>query len=384
MRKGFYFFLVAVLICALSLTGCFSPWKGDEGNLVIVWGSSGRTRNFVDESELQDFIYTVKLTGPGGVIEQEFSGVPSAVFSVIPGIWNVSIRGSQIGNIRELRVMGIGQVTVKAGQKSREEINIYSAQEASDWWELSSLANDGRFPSGIAREYLIVIKNSLVTDIAYPSSLGTINISRKIILVAERPVTITRGSGFDGSFFSVYDPGKLTLGLPGMNGTITFDGENSGYNSAFIVGAPGELVMFDGVTIKHNIVRSGGGAVFIGQPDGIFTMNGGMISGNTAGDGSTTGRGGAVYNYGVFTMNGGTISGNAALSGNESAGRGGGVYNENTFTMKGGTISGNTALNNTAADGQGGGVFSLSYAFFDKSGGTISGNSPDNVYKEVP
>ena len=73
---------------------------------------------------------------------------------------------------------------------------------------------------------------------------------------------------------------------------------------------------------------------------GTFTMNDGIISGNTAANG------GGVYvgSSGTFTMTGGTISGNS---------EGGGVYvNANgTFNMTGGTITGNTATTSTSGCG---------------------------------
>ena len=77
-----------------------------------------------------------------------------------------------------------------------------------------------------------------------------------------------------------------------------------------------------------------GGGVWAGL--GTFIMNGGTISGNTAGDG------GGVYGS-TFTMNGGTISGNTAR------GNGGGIYvryNYSSFTKTGGTIEQNQAKNN--------------------------------------
>lgn len=98
------------------------------------------------------------------------------------------------------------------------------------------------------------------------------------------------------------------------------------------------------------------GGVHIGG-DGVFTMTGGTISGNTA----SSGGGGVYVNHGSFNMSGGSITGNTASSG-------GGVYiSYGTFTMNDGTISGNTASD-------GGGVLVASDASFIMNGGTVSEN----------
>ena len=116
------------------------------------------------------------------------------------------------------------------------------------------------------------------------------------------------------------------------------------------------------------ITSGTGGGVYVNS-SGVFTMNGGRISGNVA----TTQGGGGVYvnNSGVFTMNGGKISGNVAST------QGGGVsVFAGTFTMTGGEISDNTT-------GRSGGGVCISPAFragvfvestFSMMGGSISGN----------
>jgi hypothetical protein len=113
------------------------------------------------------------------------------------------------------------------------------------------------------------------------------------------------------------------------------------------------IFTMNGGTISGNSGGSGGGGV---QNSGTFTMNGGTISGNTTKDGG----GGGVQNIGTFTMSGGTISGN-------KTGKycGGGVCNMGTFRMTGGTISGNTTSE------EGGGVSSTVGCSFVKTGGTI-------------
>ena len=92
---------------------------------------------------------------------------------------------------------------------------------------------------------------------------------------------------------------------------------------------------------------------------GSFTMNGGVIE-----DNHSTGFGGAVYVDGTFTMNGGIIRNNSAQSG-------AGVYVEDgTMNFKDGEIVSNTASS------LGGGIFaSIRCKFVNMTGGMISDNS---------
>ena len=90
-----------------------------------------------------------------------------------------------------------------------------------------------------------------------------------------------------------------------------------------------------GAITGGNTINDGGGVHVNGG--GVFTMNGGEISGNKS---TADGGGVCVNNGGVFTMNGGKISGNTIDRFN-----GGGVCVDNggVFAMNGGIISGNTA-----------------------------------------
>jgi hypothetical protein len=124
-------------------------------------------------------------------------------------------------------------------------------------------------------------------------------------------------------------------------------------------GTKGTFIMESGKICGNWSGRYGGGVRV--EEGGIFTMNGGEISGNLA----SYGGGVSVY-AGTFTMNGGTISGNSSRDG-------GGVYvdEEGTFEMYDGKISGNIATYS------GGGVYLFGYygPSFTMYGGEISGNN---------
>ncbi len=134
---------------------------------------------------------------------------------------------------------------------------------------------------------------------------------------------------------------------------------------------------------------SEGGGVYV-DTGATFTMNGGLISGNKAGNGA----GVLVNANATFTMADGEISGNGISS---TDGSGGGVYNRGSFTINGGKINNNTAkengggaivvaaggkltvtggeMKNNSANGYGGAIYVYDNATAYISGGTFSGNS---------
>jgi hypothetical protein len=196
----------------------------------------------------------------------------------------------------------------------------------------------------------------------------------------------------------------LTLGHP-QGGTLVLDGnkEELGLVDSSLIGmSGGSCTMRDGAELRDNWKNGSGGAVFatVSTGSAVFTMSGGIISGNTA---STSAGYSKVFGGGVavnaagdtssvaFIMSGGTISGNT-LSASETAEYsnffGGGVAvsasNESRceFTMSGGTISGNIVSTSAGySESLGGGVavfgntaVNSNWGKFTMSGGTISGN----------
>jgi|GEM_PF-6764354 len=130
--------------------------------------------------------------------------------------------------------------------------------------------------------------------------------------------------------------------------------------------------MYDG-EIRDNITRAtssghgGGVAVLSGA---TFNMNGGIISGNTAGDAVAQGGGIAVINNSIFNMHGGTIINNSAV-------QGGGVVIiaevgqlGSTFNMYDGAV----ITDNTARTNAGGGAMIHTGSTFTMYGGEISLN----------
>jgi hypothetical protein len=121
---------------------------------------------------------------------------------------------------------------------------------------------------------------------------------------------------------------NITIHLKGVGGMKTVGLVSNG--SLFTVGSGITLVLDGNITLQGRdgntapLVMVNNGGTFIMNPET-------KITGNTA-----SANGGGVSVSGIFTMNGGEISGNASSS------YGGGVYvaNNGTFTKSGGTITG--------------------------------------------
>lgn len=198
---------------------------------------------------------------------------------------------------------------------------------------------------------------------------------------AEVYVTVHTGLNIPYGTF-ILDGGAILDDGAGSNGNpVRFSGEKFIMKSGTIEGRAlqsggcvfingGEFIMEGGTISGGTATYFGGGGVYINS--GKFTMRGGTISGCRSTTTDTSYGGGGVCAKGsdsYFTMEGGTITGNT------SATMGGGVYNNGTFEMSGGEITGNTATT------QGGGVYNTATATFTP-GGTVSDNSPDDVYEQ--
>jgi len=379
MKKNFY--LLSFSLIAILVSSCFSPWRGNEGSLSIVWGSASNSRAVHREDLQYISVYRVILNGPGGTMEEEFTGIPGASFSLVPGTWNVMVKGGYYQSITGsaslyLQIIGMTQIEIRAGEKSTAKIMMYDAAEVDSWTNLNTAALTGNGPLcttpgcpqyGDYHEQIILLKQGIYE--ANYATVSTINVTWPIILVAEEKVTVKRVGTTTSNFFNLSSGSgtnaKLTLGQPGMTGTITLDGDNTGISSAIYlsglgVSDIGKLIMNDGVTIRNN----NGGGVTVGSY-AAFEMIGGTIASNN-------GSGVTVWTDGSFEMNGGLISNNTSSNGGGVNVQQGGI-----FRMMGGTISGNTA---TAGDG--GGVYvdpAAATGSFTREGGTIRSNIPENV-----
>jgi len=391
---------VFLAVCTLLISGCFSPWKGeDEATLTISVGS-GSSRVLVNTSgnEQAGFSYEVIMTGPGGEKTFRFDpGATALTVKVSMGKYKVEVRAIGTSNLPgfsnpALRAFGEWEGTVSPGGNTTASVTMYSAMEVTSWAQLRAATNT---PADGDRKEIILLKGS-----SWTAAGSSIDIRRPIELRAAEAVTITRDAGFTNRFFNLSSGGTdviLTL-----KGPLTLNGNFISSDEALITinSDNVEVIMYDGVILQNNINSTGfGGGVYVGS-SGNLTMHGGTISGNE----SRSGNGGGVYfsGSGIFKMYGGTISGNIAntsyggagyagggvyvgagtfdmhggLITNNEANYGGGVYVQNgTLTMKEGIISSNTSHDISLNDNfsYGGGVYVYGGNFI-MDGGTISGN----------
>lgn len=184
--------------------------------------------------------------------------------------------------------------------------------------------------------------------------------------------TITGGGGKAGGGVYVEDQTSVT-----MNGGTITGNEVTEQGGGVYIKDGGSFTLNDGAEISENKAGMTGGGVFVnGYKDwdkAEFTMNGGAISENTAGNGKT-GAGGGIGAYGTYdgdrgnasvVINGGEITDNHVdFTGSNGAGI---AVESGSLTMKDCTVDGNTAAN------LGGGIYSFN-SDTDISNVTVSGN----------
>ena len=215
----------------------------------------------------------------------------------------------------------------------------------------------------------VVLRGDNVNRTIRLRSNGTMfTIKPNITFILGNNITLQGHNGNKGSMVFV-DGGTLRMNngstITGNAGGHIFWTNNSGGGGVTIFTGMFEM---NGGTISGNTATWAGGGVFVGTGSNFY-MNGGTISGNRAPCGGVV-----VLSGGNFTMDGGIITGNIAWGG-------GGVHLDGgtkgaVFTMRGGTITGNIA------HGAGGGVL-VGLGTFTKTGGTITGYNSDQINGNV-
>ena len=177
-------------------------------------------------------------------------------------------------------------------------------------------------------------------------------------------------------------------------GTISGNKATNGAGIYVYKGSIGSEINSETLSVKNNTASGNGGGIFV--MNGNMTMNSGSISGNKA----LSGNGGGIYIYrninngeetdeenneeiGKFTINGGVIYGNSAhriSNGNRQGGNGGGVY------MNGGNFIQGTGskICNNYNDENGGGVCIVNGGSFKMEGGEITGNGKNPTGTRQP
>jgi TolB-like protein len=212
---------------------------------------------------------------------------------------------------------GVGQAA--AGGQTQAGLYVGAAfqgamdlMDALDWLTLNAQSG-GKYTIALGKDEAIT-----PTELFYGGKSVTVT------LKADRDQHTITFAGKDPSY-SLFTVGAgVTFTLE--NG-VTFKGSQNNAAKSLVEVAGGKFIMNGGDIRKNTLSidwdRDGAG-VFV--ESGSFIMNDGSINGNSANGGPYC-DGGGVHVSGIFTMNGGAISGNKTGSG------GGGVYVKGTFTM---------------------------------------------------
>jgi hypothetical protein len=166
-------YLLLPVFISLVLSGCFSPWKGDEATLTLLLSDGHGSRGAAPRGTL----HTVVLDGPTGKqtikdVEQQLS------VKVAPGYWNISIKAYLNG---KFFAEGKGGLQVKAGQNNQIKITMelltdiiidLPSNETDIEWDADIEKTDGRIiniyffssgnpdPDKYAEKFTVTVKGS--------------------------------------------------------------------------------------------------------------------------------------------------------------------------------------------------------------------------------
>jgi len=238
-------------------------------------------------------------------------------------------------------------------------------------------------------------QNDTITNLA---------INSKVLLTSAPGITATLTNTVGARHFQVGATGALTLQNITLQGTTQTTGNTpagginvlakgsltlesgatikgvspataaTSYAQGAAVQCAGTLTMNDGLITGNRFSYTGGAGagVYLTGTGASFTLSGGSITNNTAGNGAGVYCGAGV----VFTMTGGTISGNTTFTTGNTYGGGISLSGAGTsFTMQGGSITGNNALVTGGYVAYGGGVYGGPSATLTLNGGTIDNNN---------
>jgi len=121
MKKKYL--LIIMILCALFCTACFSSWKDNEGVVSIRIGGdiAGERQAWLNDRIIPYLKHTITLEGPGPEqIRKDIEYGKSVNFSVMPGLWNISVIAEEVnqspnGETRSIFAAGYDNVVIKPG-----------------------------------------------------------------------------------------------------------------------------------------------------------------------------------------------------------------------------------------------------------------------------
>ena len=291
MKNRIKIIILPLMIFSLIIfSACSSPSCGDTATISISFNNDSATdKAAVNIDQLR---HVITLTGPTGTQTLSITGSGTAKASVVAGTWQIEVEAF-LGS--DLYAEGSTTANVKAGRNTNVTVfmNVVWTPPGggggggggrttrdpwdfavSGWEELYGKVLEINAAGGGTK--VILLTQDLFVDITTPAPNGWILIdvpATDITLMANSPITIKRappaagagpGGGYVDQFFKVTN-GKLTLGYPGMSGTLSLVGDTGGYTEIIEVSYGGALVMNEGVKLSGN-ERTGAPPTLGGAP----------------------------------------------------------------------------------------------------------------------
>ncbi|GHV84505.1 hypothetical protein AGMMS50230_01130 [Spirochaetia bacterium] len=354
--------LLTITLVTFVLSSCSIP-TGGEGNLTLVLPDGGKFVTYTKggpeedrgprQEDLSQLTYIIHGSGPGILSKTVQGGVGAISVSVVPGNWTIWVEVKY--GVMLYAESAPQSVNVTAGGSNVVPITIGPPGLAENTDDFGGGDPDVKYAYFSASDapdaldiYLRTIQSVAGNYVIYVTGTG-----HQIAPTGTNP-SFTLASG-------------VNISLRGDGALV-----KSGDVAMWQIGGSAKLIL-RGPTLDGN----GKGDPVVRISSGLFVMESGTITGTLT---ASAYGGGVQGGGGIFTMNGGSITDNSAASG-------GGVYVATgcTFTMNGGSITNNTA--NNGVDGGGGvfvwgGIFNLNppAAKASISGNFFSGGSGAQVF----
>ena len=113
-----------IFVIILIFSSCFSPWGGDTGTFSISIGGSGSGRYMWNGIETDNLVHVISLEGPGPKQDKTvLRGVRTVQFSVVPGLWNITIKAYN-GEVKDENLVAVGSEAVDIKPGPNDTITI--------------------------------------------------------------------------------------------------------------------------------------------------------------------------------------------------------------------------------------------------------------------